>query len=576
MQGFQYWEFLGGIGLFLFAMWMLETALRGLAGRSLRRLIQHYTGSRLKAVFAGAISTAVLQSSSLISLIVLAFVAAGLMALENALGVVFGANLGTTMTGWLVATVGFKLSLNEFALPLIGVGSLVLVGGARKSLAELARVAAAIGFLLMGIEFMKSSVGSLHDAIDIEALAHYAAWQYLLFGIVFAGVVQSSSATMAVTLAALSGGIIDLSSAAAIAVGADLGTTTTVLLGAAKGAAGKKRVALAHFIFNLTTAVLAFSLRNPLLTVVAGIGIQDPLFALVAFHSLFNLLGVVLFLPVVRPFAALLEKRFGDAADREGLFVGDATATVSGAAIAAIAKETAHLIARVIRQNMQGFPARLPTPPGSLPVPFEPAHAGAMTFDDLYRQTKRLEGEILAFSVRVQSQALETDQASRLTQLLSAARHAVHSAKSLRDVRHDLIDFEDSPQHDVNRFSEHFRSVMTAFYGRVFTLRSNEQAPLLEGLSDLLRQIHEWHDHLHKEVYAGIQADRIDESEISSILNVNRELLNSNLALVMALADFHLTPDRSDALMQLPGMNPSPRRAPGPIGSPRREPAPDG
>ena len=96
MQGFQYWEFLGGIGLFLFAMWMLETALRGLAGRSLRRLIQHYTGSRLKAVFAGAISTAVLQSSSLISLIVLAFVAAGLMALENALGVVFGANLGTT------------------------------------------------------------------------------------------------------------------------------------------------------------------------------------------------------------------------------------------------------------------------------------------------------------------------------------------------------------------------------------------------------------------------------------------------------------------------------------------------
>lgn len=549
---FDIWQLIGGLGLFLFAMAQLETALRSFAGRSLKSFLQKFTNRPLKSVIAGTLTTAVLQSSSLVALMVLAFVGASIMSLQNALGVIFGANLGTTLTGWVVTTLGFKLDLGAMSLPLIGIGGLILVGTSGK-LAQFGRIMTSIGFLLMGLEFMKDSVGSLADSIDVARLADLAAWQYLLFGVVFAGVVQSSSATMMVTLAALHGGVIELPAAAAVAVGADLGTTSTVLIGAVQGAAVKKRVALAHFIFNLTTAVLAFALRVPLLELVSMFGVRDPLFSLVAFHSLFNLLGIVIFLPVTKPFARFLEKRFATSVDHESLYVSETTPTVTNAALAAISHETAHIIARVIRQNMQVFSPPLPTPPGELPVtaidyPIDESES----FDTQYRKTKRLEGEILSFALKLQAQPLEPQESERLNQLLSAVREAVHSAKSLRDIRHNLQDFSDSAQQQVNSYVDHFRSVMTAFYGEIYRLPSGgESTPLFRDFADAVGQVNEWHEQLHREVYSDVTRGQLDEGEISSLLNVNRELLNSNIALIMALKDFHLEEGESGALSQL-------------------------
>ena len=279
------------------------------------------------------------------------------------------------------------------------------------------------------------------------------------------------------------------------------------------------------------------------------------MYTLVAFHSLFNLIGIVIFLPLLTPFAGLSNRRFRDKIPHASLFVGDATTTVSDAALAAVNEETAHLLTRVIRQNMRVFSPALPEPPGRLPVPGDFAvRADGFSFDELYRQTKQLEGEILAFAVRVQEEPLEPEESSRLNQLLAAVRNAVHSAKSLRDIRHDLEDFEDSPRREVSKYLEHFRSVMTALYGELFGLRRDENSrAVFQDFADLLERINEWHDQLHREVFADIKSGRIDEKDISSLLNVNRELLNSNIALLMALSDYHLDAESSDALKQLPG-----------------------
>ena len=128
LRYFDLWQFIGGIGLFLFAMSQMELALKSFAGRSLKNFLRNHTNRPLKSVAVGTIMTALLQSSSLVGLLVLAFVGASIMSLENALGVIFGANLGTTLTGWLVTMLGFKLDLEGAALPLIGLGSLALVG----------------------------------------------------------------------------------------------------------------------------------------------------------------------------------------------------------------------------------------------------------------------------------------------------------------------------------------------------------------------------------------------------------------------------------------------------------------
>ncbi len=554
MSDLDIWQLIGGIGLFLFAMSQLETALREFAGRAFKRMLHRYTDHPLQAIGAGTFSTAVLQSSSLVGLMVLAFTGAGIMSLDNALGVIFGANLGTTFTGWLVTLFGFKLDLGRAALPLIGIGGLVLVA-ARGKLSEAGRFAVALGFLLMGLGFMKDSVAAIGEQIDIAMLADFALWQYLLFGVVLTAIIQSSSATMMIALTALHTGVIELPAAAAVAIGADLGTTTTVMLGALPGVPAKKRVALAHVIFNLSTDTIAFVFLLPLLALIARLGIEDPMFSLVAFHSLFNLIGILLFLPIIRPFAGFLAKRFQKGSQRESRHLFEATPEVTDAALTAIEDETAHLVARVINQNMRAFHPTLPVPPGVCPVPYSgPLPDGELKFDDLYLRTKRLEGEILAFAVQVQARPLDQDESENLTQLLSSVRHAVHSAKSLRDIRHNLIEFEDSPRAEVNAFLEHLRSVMTSFYGDLFSLPSTRRSgALFRDFAELLKRVHEWHDQLHRDIINDIAAREIDEAEISSLLNANRELLNSNLSLLMAIKDFHLDAGQSEAFRQLPG-----------------------
>jgi len=348
---FDFWRMLAGLGLFLFAMAQLELALKAIGGRSLAAFLRRRTDSSLKAMAGGIVATAFLQSSSVVSLMVLAFTAAGLLNLASALGVVFGANLGTTFTGWIVATLGFKVDLEALVLPLIAAGGLLFVFG-RDRASSVGQAVTGLALLLLGLQFMKESVALLADGLDVGQLAALAAWQYLLFGTVFAAIIQSSSATMVITLAALDAGVINLPNAAAIAIGADLGTTSTVLLGALKGSASKRRVAVAHLLFNLVTDLLAFALRLPLLHLVAAVGIQDPLYALVAFHSAFNVLGLLIFVPGIRPFAAWLENRFRAELPDESHYIREVEPAVVEAAMQALDRETAHLIARVVRQNM--------------------------------------------------------------------------------------------------------------------------------------------------------------------------------------------------------------------------------
>lgn len=548
------WQLLGGVGLFLFAMSQLETALKAFAGRAFKKMLHRYTDHPLRAVAAGTLSTSVLQSSSLVGLMVLAFVGAGIMSLDNALGVIFGANLGTTLTGWMVTFFGFKLDLGRAALPMVGIGGMVIVATKGK-VAEAGRFVAATGFLLMGLGFMKESVASIATQVDIASLTDFALWQFLLFGIVLTAIIQSSSATMMIALTALHAGIVELPAAAAVAIGADLGTTTTVMIGALPGVPAKKRVALAHLIFNLTNDTLAFVLLMPLLTLIAWLGVRDPMFSLVAFHTLFNLMGIMLFLPFVHVFARFLNGRFKGKVQRESRHLYEATSVVADAALAAIQEETGHLIARVINQNRRAFYPPLPAPPGACPVPYSgPLPDDALPFDKLYRGSKRLEGEILAFAVKLQARPLEQEESTDLNRLLSAVRFAVHSAKSLRDIRHNLEEFEDSPRTEVNAFREHVRSVMTGFYADLYRLPcSSGKETLFRDFSELLKRVHIWHDQLYREVILDISRNQIDEAEISSLLNVNRELLNSNIALIMAIKDFHLDAAQSEAFRQLPG-----------------------
>ncbi len=536
------WRLAAGLGLFLFGMHQLEESLKLLTGRRFKKFLREYTQRPVQGVLAGAASTAALQSSSVVSLIVLAFVGTGIISLASAIGIVFGSNLGTTATGWIVATLGFKLDIEALALPLIAIGGLGVVwsrAGSRR--AGFSHLLAGFGLMLMGLEFMKAGAINATALFDPTTLNAYPPAVFLLVGFLVTALIQSSSATIMITLSALYAGAIPLTSAAAAAIGADLGTTITAILGALAGSMDKRRVAIAIIIFNVVTDAIAFFALGPLLLFITTIiGLNDPLFALVAFHSLINLIGIIIFLPLVGTMSRQLAKRFRTADDSLLHHIKDADLAVPEAAIENISQETLRLIDQAAALNQLGFGLSVArtfydSQADRLGVPLfgeEPDYSAG------YDNVKQLEGAILSYAIRLQKTRIDTEDSARLGQIIVAIRNAVHAAKCLKDTHHDLRSFQDSVDDRYNAWFARFRDSADEFYGMLSALQITQSTShQFEMLVEMKGKNEEIHAALYREIYREVADDQLSEVQISTLLNVNRELYLSCQSLLGALAD---------------------------------------
>jgi len=292
-----------GLALFLFGMQCLEDGLRQLAGGQLERLLALSTATPFKSLMFGVTATMLVQSSSLVSLLTIAFLSTGLIQLAAGISILFGANLGTTSGIWLLALAGQNISLGPLALPLLVFGVLGSFTGPRGQ--AIGRVVMGVAFLFLGIDQMKagfSVVAGAFDPLQYQLPGIAGALLFTGVGLLVTVVLQSSHATLMLTLAALAGGQLALEQSLAIAIGSNLGSTVTAVIGALGGARAGQRLALAHVLFNLTTGVLALLLLVPLAALVqvltAPLGLGDNvLIQLALFHSLFNAMGVALFWP---------------------------------------------------------------------------------------------------------------------------------------------------------------------------------------------------------------------------------------------------------------------------------------
>ncbi len=302
---------LGGIGIFLLGMILLTEGLKAAAGNALRAMVHRFTRGPGTALVTGAGLTALVQSSSATTLTTIGFVSAGLLTFPAAVGVIFGANLGTTSTGWLVSTIGFKVSLSAVAFPVVGIGALVRLLG-RGRVAQAGIALAGFGLIFVGIDVLRAGMEEVAARVDpasFPGATHLGRILLVGIGLAMTVVMQSSSAAVATTLTALHTGSIGLEQAAFLVVGQNLGTTVKAALASIGGSIPVKRTALAHILFNVVTGVLALLLLRPLLAgslLVAGAG--DPEVALALFHSAFNLLGVVVLFPFLPRFSATVER----------------------------------------------------------------------------------------------------------------------------------------------------------------------------------------------------------------------------------------------------------------------------
>ncbi|BDY03466.1 Na/Pi symporter [Ferrimonas sp. YFM] len=526
-------EFVAGLGIFLYAMQRLESALGTLGEQTFRRVLLSATDSTAGSVVSGTLATAVLQSSSMVGLMVLALVGSGLLPLANAIGMIVGANLGTTVTGWLVTLLGFKLSLTTIVLPMMGVGGLVYIWGEERSRRRaIGLILFALGLLIFGLDTMKGSVADLKGSFRPQDYAHLHSIVFVLAGVAFTAVIQSSSACMLITLNALSAGLVELPAAAAIIIGADLGTTITIVIGGLRGSDNKRRVAAAHVLFNLATAVMAYLLILPVIQpLYAWLGLTDPLYGLVAFHSLFNLLGVALVYPFVGWLARWLERLFQAPApqmDRLMMDIPPDQVAIASLAIDKALRECCQLALRINNRVL-----KLPMPSATELSPEAGAHT---TYEEEYQALTDRAGQLSAFVLQVLAHAEPKEKPALLTGL-KLLRHIGYATKAVKDIREDLHQAKVAGDRSLMRLKRERTLLEQPRLEQVaLWLEPNEMTADKEALHQLQRQALQDHLAFIDRIYGWIREEEIQGETFIVLTNLSKHLQDMQKQWVSCLA----------------------------------------
>lgn len=319
---FKWTELLGGLGLFMLGMSMLSNGLKLAAGPSLERILANATNSPARGLATGVLVTVLVQSSSAVTVATIGFVNAGLLPLISAIWVLFGASIGTTTTGWIVAIAGLKFNIASAALPFIALGVAAQIVRKNHRIGYFGESLAGIGLLFYGIMMLQSGfAGVAQDWVIPQGSGWSIAAMQLLIGVAMTVLIQSSSAATVIAISAAQAGLIDVGGAAAVLIGANLGTKVTAILAVIGGTPNAKRVATAHVIFHVIAAIIGFMLLPLLLWFIDRLGDwfeldEAPATSLALFNTTFNILGVAVLLPWVGLMSKRLERWYEPAEDK--------------------------------------------------------------------------------------------------------------------------------------------------------------------------------------------------------------------------------------------------------------------
>lgn len=548
-------KLLAGIGLFLFAIYLLEDSLKNLSGRSFKLFLQRITKNKIGAATGGALVTGILQSSSMVSFMVLAFVGAGVFTMRNAMAIVLGANLGTTLDSWLVATLGFNVDIEVIAYPAVCLGGLLLIlFGSRKTTKYIAFFLFGFGLLFIGLGFMKTAMQAQVKIFDFSQYAQMPLAVFLLIGFVITLVVQSSSVTMALTLSALHVEAISLPIAAAIVLGSQTGTTIKIILAAIGGNVSKKRIVLGNVFFNVFVTIFAFLLLKPILFLITDVfNIKDNLIALVAFSTLINFIAISIFLPLLDTFTSFLERFFKDSDGSTTAFIGHASYAEPVTALDLFRRETKYFIHNSMIFNLELFKidTHLFRENPDFKSINEKNRYYLKTIEEKYDFLKQLQGELQAFYLELRPK-LRTEQHSEINQLISAVRSSLHSVKSVKDIGSNISNLRHSSKEIKYKFFIHHRKETETLYLELNAFIIQEKKATFEDLQTVYDTIQTNYTSALNNFYTEAQNAAIEDIDITTVINFNRELFTSNKAMLMAVKDFLLQEKQAEYFNEIP------------------------
>ena len=569
-----------GVAIFLFGMLFLEDGFKAFTGGILEKILKRTTDKLWKSMAFGIVSTSIMQSSSLVSVITISFLSAGLIGLAAGIGIVFGANLGTTTGAWLIAGFGLKIDIAAYAMPMLVFG-LILTFQNAKSAKGLGYILAGLGFLFLGIHHMKEGFETFKETIDLAQFAVPGFAGLLIYtgiGIFATVVMQSSHASLVITITALAAGQITYENALALAIGANIGTCITAILGAISANVDGRRLAGAHLIFNVTTGVVAIAFINYILVVVdwvsaeVGIASDNWTLKLAVFHTLFNVLGIIIMVPLLNPLVTLLRKLMPDPKPDlvAPLYLNDAVAEFPDALVETVRKEVLHLYDNAFEVLAHGLNLHrhdIRSEADLLELAQQPEQLIEFDIDDIYgRKVKVLYNAIVEFTSRSQGQ-LPQEHMERIYVLREAARDIVEAIKDVKHMRKNLVAYILSDNASIKGEYNKIRAQLGEILRELNILRESGEDADLVALDGLRLQMEENDSTLNGDLDRLIREGRITAPMATSLMNdssyaydVARNLITAgeslfgprDLGMQQAARDMELDEDELNDLMRQP------------------------
>ena len=528
-----------GVAILLFGMIMLEEGFNAFVEGPLQKLLRRATDKLYKSLGLGFIVTALLQSSSLISVITISFLSAGLIGLNAGIGIIFGANLGTTATAWMVSTFGLHFKVSALAMPMLAFG-ILFVFQKSKTFKGVGYVLAGLGFFFLGIHFMKQGFDIYQDSIN---LADYAIEGFLglvvftFIGILVTLILQSSSAAMALILTALMAGQITYDNSLALAIGANIGTTITAILGSLSANVSGKRLAGAHFVFNLVTGLIALIFISQLGQIVdftsqkLGIAANNYTLKLSLFHTIFNVLGVLVMIPLINPLVRVLERVFKEKVSEADKieypkYLNKSVLAYPQTAYRALLDESKRLFEgatfEIISHGLNIHREDIVGVIKLKKVVKQSQKEVEVDIDEMYyKKVKVIYGKIVEYAALSQGKfSLSPNSMEDFTKLKIANRNMVEAIKYVSGIRTNINRSLSSPNPHIKKEYDKLRRKVSKVLRKVYTLPSIENpASHLKMLEALKKKAEKSDILLNGSLEKLIQEKNISSEMASSLVN---------------------------------------------------------
>lgn len=503
-----------GVAIFLFGMLALEEGFRAFTGGTLEKILRRSTDRLWKSLGFGIVTTTIMQSSSLVSVITISFLSAGLIGLSEGLGIIFGANLGTTTGAWLVAGFGLKVDIAAYAMPMLVFGVILLFQSA-KWLKGFGYILAGLGFLFLGIHYMKEGFETFRQTIHLAdyAVAGYPGlFLFALIGIAATVITQSSHATLVIIITALAAQQITYENALALAIGANIGTTITAIIASLSSNERGRQLAGGHLIFNLVTGVVAIAFIQPFMHGVEhisdalGIAPDDYMLKLAVFHTLFNLAGILIMVPLIDRLVRLLEKLIPVHPLRIAVpkYLNEAALAFADTAIEALRNETMRVLKNARSIVAKGLSLGQEDMLSETPIEQVDARYRkplAFDVDAAYEKNiKSLYGAIIEYCNRVPGDAQASHE---ITRIRNANENIVSVLKGIKHMQKNMLEYIDSDNPYIRGEYDRIRSRIVRVIRRLQKIGEGGEPDVAVLSLDALK--------LTLEENAGILRERIQE-----------------------------------------------------------------